>query len=38
VLARASALSEGRNKVTTADINKLVRLSNWMNYDMNVIE
>jgi len=34
-LAKASAYLDSRDKVSVKDVNKLVKLSNWMNYDLN---
>jgi hypothetical protein len=34
-LAKASAYLDSRDKVSIKDVNKLIKLSNWMNYDLN---
>jgi hypothetical protein len=34
-LAKASAYLDKRDKVSIKDVNKLIRLSNWFNYDLN---
>jgi hypothetical protein len=37
-LAKASAWLERRNAVTCHDVDKIVRMANWMNYEMGHIE
>ena len=36
-LTKASALIENRNEVIQADIDKIIKLNNWMNLKMNII-
>jgi len=36
-LAKANALLNGREEVTKEDIEKIIRLSNWINFDFNTL-
>ena len=36
-ITKANAVLEGRKEVTQADIDAVIEMSNWMNFDFNAI-